>query len=155
VPKLRAFLKFWLPVLIWMALIFSASSDSHSSQHTSRFFEPFLHWLFPKMSQPQIDNIHHFIRKCGHLTEYAILALLLWRAIRKPGKNNPREWRWDEAGLSVSIVFLYAASDELHQVFVPTRTAQVSDVVIDTCGGVAGLIALRIFHLSRKPKPQK
>ena len=59
-------------------------------------------------------------------------------------------WRWDEAGLALAIVFLYAASDELHQAFVPTRTALVSDVFIDTAGGAAGLLALwlarRIFQ---------
>ena len=63
-----------------MAVIFSASADSHSYEHSSRFVEPFLHWLFPQMSQAHVEEIHHLIRKCGHLTEYAILALLLWRA---------------------------------------------------------------------------
>jgi len=38
-------------VLIWMALIFSASSDSHSYEHSSRFVEPFLRWLFPHLSE--------------------------------------------------------------------------------------------------------
>jgi VanZ family protein len=150
VQKTRAFLKFWLPVLIWMTLIFSASADSHSSQHSSRFVEPLLRWLFPQMPQAQIEAIHHIFRKCAHLAEYSILALLLWRAIRKPEKGNPRPWNWTEAGLALSIVFLYAASDELHQVFVPTRTAQVSDVLIDTSGGATALFALWIFGHWRK-----
>lgn len=148
--KFRAFLKYWLPALIWMALIFSASSDSHSYEHSSRFVEPFLHWLFPQMSQARVEAIHHFIRKCGHLTEYAVLALLLWRAVRRPVKNDPRPWVWPEAGLALAIVFLYAASDEFHQSFVPTRTAQVSDVFIDTAGGAASLLALWIIGRWRK-----
>jgi hypothetical protein len=69
---------------------FSASSDSHSYEHSSRFVEPFLHWLFPRMPQARVEAIHHIIRKCGHLTEYAVLALLLWRAVRRPVKNDPR-----------------------------------------------------------------
>ena len=64
-PKLRIFLKFWLPVLLWMALIFSASADPHSYEHSSRFIEPVLHWLFPQMSQASVETIHHLIRKCG------------------------------------------------------------------------------------------
>ena len=96
--KLRPFFKYWLPVLIWMALIFSASGDSHSYEHSSRFVEPLLHWLFPQMSQARVEAIHHCFRKCGHLTEYAVLALLLWRAMRRPLKNDSRPWSWREAG---------------------------------------------------------
>jgi VanZ family protein len=150
VLKLRPLLKYWLPVLIWMALIFSASADSHSYEHSSFFVEPFLHWLFPRMSQSRVEVIHHFIRKCAHLTEYAVLALLLWRAVRQPVNNDPRPWKWPEAGLALAIVLLYAASDEFHQSFVPMRTALVSDVFIDTAGGATGLLALWIFGRWRK-----
>jgi VanZ family protein len=155
VPKFRVFLKFWLPVLVWMTLIFSASGDSHSSEHTSRIFEPFLHWLFPQMSPAHIENIHLVIRKCGHFSEYALLALLIWRAVRQPQKNDPRPWNWQEAGLALSIVFLYAASDEFHQIFVPTRTARVSDVLIDTSGGAIALILIWLVGFYRRHPRQR
>ncbi len=145
---MRAFLKFWLPVLLWMALIFSASSDSHSAQRTLGFVEPILRWLFPKMSQARIEDIHLVIRKCAHLTEYAILALLLWRALHVSTNNLPA-WSWPKVGGTLLIVFLYAASDEFHQSFVPTRTARVSDVFIDTAGGAIGLLALWFFNHCR------
>ena len=137
-------IKYWLPPLAWMILIFSASGDARSYQHSSALFAPLLHWLFPQMSGAHIELIHHVFRKIGHLTEYALLALLLWRAIRQPQTNDRRSraWRWDETGLSLVLVFLYAASDEFHQIFVPTRTALVSDVLIDTCGGAIGLLLL-------------
>jgi VanZ family protein len=153
VPKLRAFLKYWLPVLIWMALIFSASADSHSYEHSSRFFEPFLRWLFPQMPQVNIEEIHHLIRKCGHLTEYAILALLLWRALHL-SKNNLPTWSWPKVGGALLLVFLYAASDEFHQRFVPTRTPLVSDVFIDTAGGAIGLLALWLVGFFRRHRVQ-
>ena len=142
VLKLRPFLKYWLPVLIWMALIFSASSDSHSYEHSSRLIAPLLHWLFPQMPQTRVDAIVYFARKCAHLTEYAVLALLLWRALRKPIKNDPRPWSWREARLALWLVAFYAASDEFHQLFVSNRDAAVHDVLIDTAGGAAGLLAL-------------
>jgi len=125
-----------------MVLIFSASADTHSYQHTSLFFVPLLHWFFPQMPPGQIETIHHLFRKCGHFTEYALLALLFWRALHQPQKKHPRPWRWDEAGLALASVFLCAASDEFHQIFVPSRTALVSDVFIDTAGGAIGLLAL-------------
>ncbi len=142
VTKLRKILIYWLPPAVWLVLIFSASADTHSYQHSSALFEPLLRWLFPQMPPEQIEFIHHLFRKCGHLTEYTLLALLLWRALHQPQKNHPRPWRWDEAGLTLALVFLCAAGDEFHQIFVPTRTALVSDVFIDTAGGAAGLLAL-------------
>ncbi|HXE42798.1 MAG TPA: VanZ family protein [Candidatus Baltobacteraceae bacterium] len=151
---MRVFLKYWLPVLLWMTLIFSFSSDTHSQQHSSRFVEPFLHWLFPQMPQDGIERIHHGIRKCGHLTEYAILALWIWRALHQ-SKNNLPDWSWPKVGGTLLIVFLYAATDEFHQRFVATRTPMISDVLIDTIGGAVGLLALWVIRLCRKPKREK
>lgn len=152
--KVKSFLKYWLPILVWLAVIFSASADSRSYQHSSTLFEPLIHWLFPHMPQAQVEIIHHCFRKCAHLTEYAILALLFWRALHKPVKKSSRPWRWEEAGLSLSFVFLYAATDEFHQIFVPTRTPLVSDVLIDTSGGAIALLFLwlakAVFAKSKK-----
>jgi VanZ family protein len=153
-PKLRAFIIFWLPVLFWMVLIFSASGDAHSSEHSSRLVEPFLHWLFSTMSQSHIEDIHLFIRKCGHLTEYAILALLLWRALHL-SKNSLPTWSWPKVGGTLLMIFIYAATDEFHQSFVPTRTARVADVLIDTAGGAIGLLALWFFNRCRNCWRQK
>jgi VanZ family protein len=155
VTQLRIFLKFWLPVLVWMAVIFSASSDSHSAEHSSRILEPILHWLFPNMPQERVEEIHHLARKCIHLTVYAILALLVWRAVHQ-SKNNLPAWSWPKVGGTLLVVFLYAASDEFHQSFVATRTALVSDVFIDTAGGAIGLLALWFFrHFQKRSRPRQ
>jgi VanZ family protein len=152
-PTPQVFLKFWLPVLLWMAVIFTASADSHSYEHSSRFFEPLLHWLFPNMPQTKVDFLHHIFRKCAHLTEYAILALLLWRALHV-SKNKLPAWSWPKVGGTLLLVFLYASSDEFHQSFVPTRTPLFSDVLIDTTGGAIGLLVLWFIQHFRK-RPQK
>ena len=83
-----------------------------------------------------------FVRKCAHLAEYAVLALLLWRALRKPPEPDAPPWRWSEAGLVLALVALYAASDEFHQTFVPSRQGCVRDVLLDTAGGAFGLLCL-------------
>ena len=54
-------------------------------------------------------------------------------------KTICRPWSWPKVGGTLLLVFLYAASDEFHQIFVPTRTPLVSDVFIDTAGGAIGL----------------
>src|SRR5580692_6907412 len=88
---MRGFLKFWLPVLIWMAIIFTASSDSRSYQHSSLLVEPFLRWLFPHMPQDEIKTIHHIFRKCCHLAEYSVLGLLVFRALSQ-GHTELSPW---------------------------------------------------------------
>jgi len=152
-PRLRAFLKYWLPVLVWMTVIFAASSDAKSFEHSSRLIAPLLHWLFPKMSDDTVHLVVFLARKCAHLTEYAVVALLVWRALNH-SRNNLAPWSWPKVGGTLLIVFLYASSDEFHQKFVSTRTPRIHDVVIDTIGGAAGLFALWMIH-RRKLKPQK
>ena len=137
-----------------MVIIFSASADGNSYRHSSLLFEPIVHWLFPHLAPERVEWLHHFFRKGCHFTEYAILALLCRDAIHRSVKNISPAWRWDEAGLALALVFTYAATDELHQVFVPTRTGQISDVIVDVGGGASGLMLLwlakRFFY-----KPEK
>src|SRR5438046_10605999 len=77
----RNLLKYWLPALIWLGVIFLASTDLMSAEHTSRFLGPFLRWLKPDVTADAIAKVQLFLRKVAHLTEYAILAALLWRAV--------------------------------------------------------------------------
>ncbi len=138
VSRLRLFLQYWLVVLIWMALIFSGSSDQKSFQH-SRIIEPFIRWLMPSLSDAQVDSVIFAIRKCAHFTEFAILALLLLRAVRRSGAPKTGSWSWRSAFTSFAVLVMYAISDEVHQAFVPTRQASALDVLIDSSGGLAAL----------------
>jgi len=138
----RSFLRFWLPVLVWMAVIFTASSDRMSFLHSSRFIGPLVKWLFPHLSEVAFHGVVVGVRKCAHLAEYTVLALLLWRALHKPAQPGRPSWRWSEAGLILALVALYAASDEIHQAFVPSREGAVLDVLLDTTGAALALLAL-------------
>ena len=87
--------------------------------------------------------IHGLIRKCGHIIEYFILGLLLFRAFRGNSKESRiRYWAFS----SIIVVILYAASDEFHQSFVSTRTASVIDVVFDTTGGILAQAVSALRH---------
>ena len=145
VSKVRSFFAYWFPILIWMGVIFTASADTGSFRHSSRILSPLLHWLFPQISEETVNRIVLFARKGAHLTEYGVLGLLLWRALRKPALRDPRRWSWPTAGRAILLVSFYAATDEFHQLFVPGREAAVHDVVIDTCGAIAALLVLRII----------
>ena len=132
-----------MPAILWMTIIFLGSSDMLSAEHTSRFLVPFLRWLDPQISFATLNAIQLGIRKLGHLTEYAILAMLLWRAL-----HGGTRWQ-----MKMSILFLvavlacaiFAASDEFHQSFVPSRTPSPQDVMIDICGALLGLAVCRMF----------
>lgn len=147
--KLRAFLKYWLPVFVWMGLIFTASADGQSAQRSSRIIEPVLRWLFPQMPDETIGLIVFLVRKCAHVTEYAVLALLVWRAWRQPIRDDPRPWQWREAWFALIWVLLYATTDEVHQSFVPSRQGSPWDVLLDTAGAAMGLVALWWFRRGR------
>lgn len=127
----------WAPVLAWMAVIFLFSSDYFSSENTTPFIAPILSNLFPDLEAPHIENITLMIRKLGHVSEYFILALLVMRALSTEfvGRGGRQRILW-----SLVFVIVYAASDELHQSFVPSRTASLTDVLIDSLGGICGTL---------------
>ena len=86
--QMRRFLKNWLPVIVWVGVIFLGSTDLMSAEHTSRFIVPFLLWLKPDISAETLASIHFIVRKCSHVGEYAILALLLLRAATLMTNSN-------------------------------------------------------------------
>jgi VanZ family protein len=136
----------WWPALVWAVVISGLSTGSFSSEQTSRFIVPFLHWLLPSASHHTLEILHHIIRKCAHFTEYFILSLLIFRSIR--GGDKGWHLRW--ALTTVLIVAGYAALDEFHQSFVPGRQAAVTDVLIDASGGIAAqLVASLVVLLGR------
>jgi hypothetical protein len=140
---MRRFFKYWLPLLIWACVIFLGSTDMLSAEHTSRFMVPFLLWLKPGMAPDTILFILIVMRKSAHVSEYAILALLLWRALR----SNPT-LRTKTSMLLGEVLFVcavFAASDEFHQSFVKSRTPSVRDVLLDTAGAALGLLICASF----------
>lgn len=144
------YFKNWLPALLWMGVIFFMSTDTGSATHTSRFLGPLLHWLKPDITRAEFETVQFFVRKAGHLTEYALLAILLARALLASGPVGLR--RPVVAVLVLGIAVMYAASDEWHQSFVPSRTASAGDVAIDAVGALLGLglfFAWRKFRRGR------
>jgi VanZ family protein len=135
---MRRFLKYWLPLLIWLGVIFVGSTSVMSAENTSRYVVPFLLWLKPGMSPRTIWVILVIARKCAHVTEYAVLALLLWRALRSIPVLRTKTF------LLFGTVLLgcaaFAASDEFHQTFIKSRTPSVRDVFLDVAGAFVGLL---------------
>ena len=146
---MKSFLKYWLPFLLWLGVMFLGSTDLMSGEHTSRFVVPILLWLKPGMAPKTIWIILVVMRKCAHVTEYAILALLLWRAVRSGSALHMKMSLLFGAVLLASALF--AASDEFHQSFVKSRTPSVRDVLLDVAGAFLGLLIGASFA-QRHPK---
>jgi len=119
----RALIFDWLLVVTWMAIIFAFSSQAHSGEVTRQYFGSF--------------NI--LLRKAGHVSEFALLFLLLRRALRHTIGGA--------VALTTTAIFLtilYAASDEYHQSFVPGRTSSIFDVAVDSAGIALALLFLLV-----------
>ena len=84
-------------------------------------------------------KVDHPIRKLAHATEYAVFAMLLcgvWLDVRRKRKVSAL-FAWGTATV-------YAATDEFHQLFVPGRSGQVKDVLLDSCGAAVGVLILML-----------
>jgi VanZ family protein len=135
-------LRQWLwrfgPPLLVMAGIFLASSDAGSSAHSGQIIGFLLGWLglMERLTVSQIEAIHFAVRKAGHVTEYALLAALLHRAMA----GGEDRWSARRVLGVLALASLYAATDEFHQRFVGSRTASAWDWLLDTAGGGLGLL---------------
>ena len=139
----------YLPLVIWMGVIFFASSGEFSAANTNLVIKPVLRWFFPDLSNERIAAIHFFLRKCGHFSEYAILGILAARAfIAASHATLRRNWFLD----ALVLISVYAFSDEFHQSFVATRTASIYDSLIDISGGLVALVLVAVWRRRRNRK---
>ncbi|MFZ5908133.1 MAG: VanZ family protein [Nitrospirota bacterium] len=126
---MKTILSYWFPVIVWMAFI-NPLNKGLTAENTSRFLIPFLMWLMPDAGSETIILYHTAIRKTAHFLEYALLALLLYRAFRAGRKD----WRYGWT-LGAGVIALgYAALDEYLQSMIAARTGSPYDLLIDTAG---------------------
>ena len=119
---------------MWASFISWFSTGAFSAQSTNSYIDPVLRWFFGELTPETFRFAHSIIRKSAHLIEYAVLAVLLCRALTPPNE------RPTPTILVRTIVYcaIYACLDELHQLFVPRRTGSLYDSMIDTIGATIG-----------------
>lgn len=143
--RIPNWLRAWWPALAWAAMISILSTDSFSSEHTSRIIEPLLRWLIPTISAGTLDLVHHLIRKSAHFTEYFIFFLLLYHGIRATRRATQR-WHWSWALVAWLIAALYSVLDEVHQIFVPSRGPSPWDSLLDSTGALFALLVVYLLY---------
>lgn len=96
----------------------------------------------------------HPIRKIAHFAEYALLGFLQYSILRCNWGNRKVFFF-----IAVVWVLISATADEIHQLFVPGRWGSFADVILDTCGGICGILvcmsAVRIFKKLRKNRAKR
>jgi VanZ family protein len=112
---------------------------------TSRFIRPLLEFLFPAASSETLSFVHGLIRKLAHFVEYAVLALLAFRAFR-----TLTEARFQAALFAFFLAAAIALLDEFQQSFNPQRTSSHVDVLIDLAGAAAAIGLMILFNRPRK-----
>lgn len=142
----------YAPLLIWMGVIFFASTNEFSGANTSRIIRPLLLWLFPEISEERIRFVHFIVRKVAHFSEYAVFAFLAARAFA----NSSHEFlRRGFFYITFALIFLYSLTDEFHQSFVPSRVGTIYDSLIDTAGGLTALILYTLWRRRKSRAPAR
>jgi VanZ family protein len=125
--------------LLWLALVLGLGTAYFSTFHTGAFVLPFLKTLAPGVSSAKLNAVHMVLRKLAHLAEYAVLALLWFRALLQGPGRTPRAGAW----IALAICLVCALVDETHQATIPTRSGSVRDLVVDASGAAGVLILAR------------
>lgn len=139
----------WLPVVIGVGIIAIESTEAFGSDHTSRPLRWLWESLFGTVSNARWEVIHHLIRKSGHFVGYGFIGMAWLRAwwMTLPYSNF-----LEDAFLALLGTSLLASVDELHQSYLPNRTASPWDVLLDCSGVIALQLALYIYLRLFKPR---
>lgn len=122
------YIRFWLPVVLWMTVIFLLSSRQ-------------------KVALTDSYVVSFLIFKTLHLIEYAFLYTVTYRAVRNTIISTGKTPHI----IAFGVTTLFALGDELHQSFVPTREGRLRDAIIDMFGAGIAWISIKQL-LPKAPK---
>ncbi|MGL5693387.1 MAG: VanZ family protein [Peptostreptococcaceae bacterium] len=145
-------------IISWMGFIFYLSNQpaSVSAGQSGRLINSILGTpIIGTMLTPILtSSIGEFlIRKSAHMFLYFILAILVFSYIIKRNIELTNKILIKQMIITITVVFLYACTDEIHQLYIPGRSGEFRDVMVDTTGGIIGtLLASGIYIQLNKTK---
>lgn len=123
-----------LLVILWVIFIFVMSSfDATSSSNQSNFIVDIITSI---INIKDIGLLSLIIRKLAHFIEYFILGILVINFITRYDKKII---------IAILLCIIYATSDEIHQIFVPGRSCQIIDIMIDSLGSIMGIYLYKLI----------
>ena len=135
-------MKLWISyalLLGWMVVIFALSSEGHDAS-TGRS-DVIVQVLQSMGASWQTDLLTFLTRKAAHTVAYLVLGVLAYNVMRQYRLSNRVV-----VAVSAAVVVAYAVSDELHQLFVPGRSGEVRDVLIDSTAGLLGVLLAKFVY---------
>ena len=135
-------LKYFIPAIIWIIFIFIMS---HTNGNESSNQSNFIVKIVLEFININHETLSFMIRKTAHMSEYAILLLFIYYGLYKTITYKY------QLLISLLITFIYACSDEFHQLFIPGRSGQFMDVLIDTSGALIMLLIIYLWQKRKKP----
>ena len=135
-------LKYFIPAIIWMIFIFIMS---HTNGNESSNQSNFIVKIVLEFININHETLSFMIRKTAHMSEYAILLFFIYYGLYKTITYKY------QLLISLLITFIYACSDEFHQLFIPGRSGQFMDVLIDTSGALIMLLIIYLWQKRKKP----
>lgn len=161
---MKKLLLYWLPVLLWMGIIFYASSQPYEKQDlrptlsthldleivVNLFSTITFYYAGDEISIEALGAAHFvefFIRKAAHFFTYLVLGFLIHRALSYHFLNNRLTFI-----ISWFLTICYAISDEIHQSFTPNRSPHIEDVLIDAVGGIIGITLAWLIYKKIRTK---
>lgn len=176
-PKLtrQAFFTFWLPAILMLGVVAVESTDRFSADHTGPMLATFLGWFSIHLQPTVLSHANFVLRKCGHVTGYAFLSFLLfracrgtyralagyydWRTSRLEGLPPEQAFRFLWQGLWLWIALLgtvaTAIADEMHQKRIPSRGGSWWDVLLDTSAAIAAQLLILAFASHKTMRAQQ
>lgn len=140
----------WLWVALWAAVIWQFGTDAYSLRRTSNFMQWVIEGLVGPIDPATRYKLYLLFRKSAHFIEYAILAVLSFRAALL---SAARARIVTSCWIAIFFVATIAAADELRQSYSTARTGSPYDVLIDVAGGLVALLG--VVLVTRRMRPTK
>ena len=143
-----------ISLILWMIIIFSFSSaDANKSTGTSDKVITTMIEIKDKITDQEtpinekeiiVKNSSFYVRKIAHITEYLILGLLMFNALKQFNILN--------IYYAIILCVLYSCTDEFHQLFIDGRSAEIKDVLIDSFGSLTSILLCNFIYLKNEIK---
>jgi VanZ family protein len=141
----------WALVIFWMALIFYLShqpavESSGLSTSITRKIAEIIEKIAPNIGL-NLESLNHIVRKNAHFFVYLVLGTFVAHGVKNSGVSS-----FKVITVALLICILYAISDEIHQLYIPGRSGEVRDVIIDSAGSLVGILGLNSIEKHQRNK---
>ncbi len=143
----------WVPAIVWLILIAIESTPLLSFQNTGHWLYRVVAFLLGTANASDIRLVNRIIREMGHVTGYAVLSWLLFRAWRATLRGlEGQAWAISWSAIAFVMTAAVASLDEWHQTFLASRTGSIHDVYLDSAAALAAQLLIFVFLRSRRGK---